>query len=349
MVDNNIKIKIDLLVNGVQLAPNTKDFLINNYGKKFYNDDYVTTSGVMIEIDENTYVTSHISDNSNYIINLSDNKFLLFFNNVFISEIKIWEPCDYMVNVKENKYGPITKYVNSHFDRSRINPISGCNNHCAFCSMNEIPYRKNTIEQLDLALEESLKDERITHVLISGGSPKEQDLEYLTEVYEYFAQKYKNYKIDVMMTPRGFTSYTDTSQYEEYLKHLKKIGVAGLSINIELFNDEICEKYCREKFKIGKQNYLLFLKLASKIFGTTNVRSGLIVGLEPMQDTLDAVEEICKCGCMPMLSPYIPYKGIGDFPTAEFLIETLEKTNEILSKYNISLAPLCKMCKHNTI
>lgn len=130
---------------------------------------------------------------------------------------------------------------------------------------------------------------------------------------------------------------------------MKNIGVNGLSINIELFNDEICKKYCREKFSIGKNNYLKVLELASAIFGTEKVRSGLIVGLEPKEDTLAAVEAICKTGCMPMLSPYIPYKGIGEFTTAEFLIDVLDKANEIVKKYNIHLAPLCKKCKHNSL
>jgi biotin synthase-related radical SAM superfamily protein len=151
------------------------------------------------------------------------------------------------------------------------------------------------------------------------------------------------------MTPRGFTSYLDKSQYESYIKHLKNIGVKGLSINLELFNDKINMQYCKEKSLIGKDRYFTFLKIASKVFGTKNVRSGLIVGLESKEDTLKAVEEICKCGCMPMLSPYIPYNDIGDYPSAEFLIDIYKETERIIKKYNIPLAPLCEKCKHNTL
>ena len=215
--------------------------------------------------------------------------------------------------------------------------------------MNETPYKKNSIKSLDEAFQKSMDDKRITHVLISGGSPKPQDLPYLTEVFEHFCKKYPNLDFDVMMTPRGFDSYTDTSQYEEYLKHLKKIGVKGLSINLELYNNKICSKYCKEKFEIGKQNYFKFLSLASKIFGTNYVRSGLIVGLEPLEDTLRAVEEICKCGSMPMLSPYMPYKNIGKAPSTKLLLETYKETQKILDQYNCPLAPTCPMCRHNTL
>lgn len=340
------ELKIKLMTQGASLEDSAKEFLISNYGKKFYNDDYVTTTGIMMEI-LSGYITVHLNRSSYYKIVYD--KTLYLKTDKELIPIKIWKPAEFMLNAEKNKYGLITKYVNVHFDRARINPISGCNNHCVFCSMNEIPYRKNSIDEMDLALNEAFKDNRVTHVLISGGSPKEEDLRYLTEVYEYFCSKYPKYDFDVMMTPRGFDSYTDTSQYEDYIKHLKSIGVKGLSINLELYNDEITTKYCKEKALIGKDRYFTFLKLASKILGTKNVRSGLIVGLESKNDTLKAVEEICKCNCMPMLSPYIPYNNIGDYPTSQFLMDIYEETEKILQNYNIPLAPLCDKCKHNTL
>ncbi len=334
-------------MNGVKISNKALEYL-QNWGK-FYNDDYVTTTGVMIELNEDWFVTSHLNDNSEYKINLNKNVFVLEENGVELLQIKIWRPSEFMIKNLKNKFGLITNYVNAHFDRVRISPISGCNNHCAFCSMNAIKYKKNSIEEMDLALNVALQDERITHILISGGSPKLEDLEYLTQVYEYFCKNYSGYDIDVMMTPRGFNSYSDTSQYLNYIKHLKNIGVKGLSINLELYDSKLCSKYCPAKFEIGRKNYFKFLKLASKVFGKENVRSGLIVGLESIKQTLTAVKKICKCGCMPMLSPYIPYNNIGDYPSADFLIETLDKTQKLLNIYNTPLAPLCKKCRHNTL
>ena len=345
------KLKIDLMMNGVSIDKYVKSYLISEFGEKFYNDDYVTTTGIMVEFDDENYATIHLNIDSKYSVKLIDNKLFLTDDNMLIkSPIKVWKPLDFRgVHDLKIEKDHITKCVNAHFDRARINPINGCNNHCAFCSMNEIKYKKNSIEEMSFALKEVLNDNRITHVLISGGSPKEEDLPYLTEVYEYFCKNFPDYDFDVMMTPRGFDSYVDTTQYEDYIKHLKSIGVKNLAINLELFNDELCAKYCREKYLLGKKNYLTFLKLASQIFGTKKVRSGLIVGLESKEDTLQAVEAICKCGCMPMLSPYIPYNGIGNYPTAEFLIDVYNDTEKILNKYNIPLAPLCKKCKHNTL
>ncbi len=342
-------LKIRLMMNGVSISDEALTILHKTIGEKFYNDDYVTTTGVMIELTEDWYVTVHLNESSEYKIELKSDSLILKENGIELIPIKIWKPSEFMLNNEKNRFGLLTDFVNAHFDRARISPISGCNNHCAFCSMNAIRYRKNSIEAMDAALKVALEDNRITHILISGGSPKNEDLEYLTEVYEYFCKNYSNYEIDVMMTPRGFNSYLDENQYLDYLKYLKKIGVKGLSINLELFNDKICSKYCPEKFKIGRERYFIFLKLANKIFGKENVRSGLIVGLESVEDTLTAVEEICKCGCMPMLSPYIPYNNIGTFPPSDLLMETLNRAETIIKKYNLQLAPLCKKCRHNTL
>ena len=345
-MDKFIELKMHLMTEGVKLDISAKKFLIKNYGEKFYNDDYVTTTGIMVELLAG-FVTVHLNDLSSYEIFYDNGLYLKIYNEIM--QINIWEPADFMINRVENKNGLISNFVNVHFDRARINPISGCNNSCKFCSMNEISYRRNSIEEIDLALNEALKDKRVTHVLISGGSPKEVDLPYVTKVYEYFCKKYPKYDFDVMMTPREFDSYQDVSQYEKYLKYLKTIGVKGLSINLELFNDKMANEYCKEKSIIGKESYFTFLKLASKVFGKYNVRSGLIVGLEPKEDTLKGVEQICKCGCMPMLSPYVPYNGIGKYPTADFLIDIYKETEKILKKYNLPLAPLCEKCKHNTL
>ena len=344
------KLKINLMTNGVNIEDEALKFLYENFGEKFYNDDYVTTTGIMIELGNNFYVTSHINFKSPYKIELEQDNFILT-QKKLKRPIKIWEPwsCN-AKNIDKKTYNLLKSNIAvSHFDRVRISPINGCNNHCAFCSMNSIKYKKNSIEDIDACLKYLLKDERITHVLISGGSPKPCDLEYLTEVYEYFCKNYPKYDFDIMTTPRGFNSYTDKSQYKPYIEHLKNIGVRGLSVNLELYNNKICAKYCSEKYKLGRDNYFYFLKIASGIFGTQNVRSGLIVGLESKQDTLKAVEEICKCGCMPMLSPYIPYNNIGNYPSADFLYDVYKKSRKIIDKYNLNLAPLCAKCRHNTL
>ena len=51
------KIKINLMTNGVDIENKALKYLYKNFGEKFYNDDYITTTGIMIELGNNFYVT----------------------------------------------------------------------------------------------------------------------------------------------------------------------------------------------------------------------------------------------------------------------------------------------------
>ena len=191
------------------------------------------------------------------------------------------------------------------------------------------------------------------HVLISGGSPlnRNEEYKYLNDVYEFFGKKYGNkFPIDIMLVPRGLN--IDSNNYEGYeifLKKLKEWNISGLSINLELYNDDYRKKYIPQKDFVGKEKYFKFIELAVKIFGKGNVRSCIIIGLEDIQDSLKAVEELCKIDCMPVLSPYIPNDDETFLPKPEFMKEVLLKSKEIADKYNVELGPICDSCKHNTI
>ena len=225
----------------------------------------------------------------------------------------------------------ITVYVNTYTDRVRLQLISGCANKCKFCNATEFKYEFNSINGLEEALKIALSQSEVRHVLISSGSVKNQDLERITEMYKYFGNKYSNLDLDIMMTPRGFTSYTDSTQYEDYLKYLKNNGISGISVNIELYN------------------YFKFLELAVKIFGKDKVRSLLIVGLEPLEDTLRGVERLAQIGCNPVLSPLFPYGEANFPPNAKLFIEAKQKSEEICKKYNVLMGPLCNPCTHNVL
>ncbi len=152
------------------------------------------------------------------------------------------------------------------------------------------------------------------------------------------------------LSPRGYNinDISDES-YEKYLKQLKKWNISGLSINLELYSDEKRKKYIPQKDNKGKENYFRFIKLAVSISGKGNVRSCIIIGLEEIEDSLKAVEELSKLGCMPVLSPYIPINKEIHMSKSEFMKEILIRSKEITDKYEIELGPLCDSCKHNTI
>lgn len=346
-MEKDFVLKAQLFEHGIKISSEAKKVL-DKQSDIWLMDDYITCSGVTLHYN-NTYVTSGVnSDSKIELISRNEKLFIKDFeNNLF--ETTVITPSDYMRDTLEIEGKKITVYVNTYTDRVRLQLISGCANKCKFCNATEFKYEFNSISGLETALKIALEQSDVRHVLISSGSVKNEDLEKITDMYDYFGKKYSNLDLDIMMTPRGFTSYTDSSQYEDYIKHLKDVGISGLSINMELNSVEHLTKYCPEKAKIGQENYLKFIEIAVKIFGKDNVRSLLIVGLEPLEETLKGVEKLAKIGCNPVLSPLFPYGEANFPPKADLFISAKEQSEKICKKYNIEMGPLCNPCTHNVL
>lgn len=346
-MDKNFILKAQLFEHGIKVSSEAQEIL-DKQSDIWLMDDYITCCGVTLNYN-NTYVTSGVNSTSKIeLIAKNDKLFIKDIENNLIQTAVI-TPSDYMRDTIEIEGKKITVYVNTYTDRVRLQLISGCSNKCKFCNATEFKYEFNSITGLEKALKIALSQSDVRHVLISSGSVKIEDLEKITTMYEYFGKNYSDLDLDIMMTPRGFTSYTDSTQYESYIKHLKDIGISGLSINMELNSVEHLEKYCPEKAKIGQENYLKFLEIAVKIFGKNNVRSLLIVGLEPLEETLKGVEKLAKIGCNPVLSPLFPYGEANFPPKADLFISAKEQSEKICQKYNIEMGPLCKPCSHNVL
>ncbi len=346
-MEKDFILKANMLEHGIKITDNAKKIL-DSQSDIWLMDDYITCSGVSLKYG-NQYATVGVSPNSPYLLIEKDNKLYIQDKDYQLTETTVITPPEYMKDIIEIEGKKITVYVNTYTDRVRVQLISGCANKCKFCNATEFKYEFNSITGLDKALNIALSQSDVRHVLISSGSVKNEDLEKITEMYEYFGKNYSHLNLDIMMTPRGFTSYTDSTQYESYLKHLKSIGIDGLSINMELNSIDNLKKYCPEKANIGQENYLKFIELAVKIFGKNKVRSLLIVGLEPLEETLKGVEKLAKIGCNPVLSPLFPYGEANFPPNADLFISAREKSEKICKQYNIELGPLCKPCSHNVL
>lgn len=346
--------KLDLLFYGIKINQNSYEVLKKDKDGKVNNEDYITTKGLFIILNNNLYVNAEIKSNSPYSIDIEGHEFILKHNEEKICCANIIQPPDFALNATTLPNGKlITDLVNLHGDRIRIQPIQGCANRCRFCDLNRLKYYLNPIKDLDDAFIYAKENVGFRHILISGGSPlnNQTDFDYLNDVYRYFGEKYgKDFPIDVMLVPRGLNIDDNSEEaYEEFLRKLKEWNISGLSINLELYNDLYRKKYIPQKDIVGKENYFRFIKLAVKIFGQRNVRSCIIIGLEDMEDSLKAVEKLSSLGCMPVLSPYIPNDEETFLPKPEFMKEILIKSKEIVDKNNIELGPICDFCKHNTI
>jgi hypothetical protein len=343
----SFRLKAKMFEQGINISNAAKQIL-NQKSDIWLMKDYITCSGLTLVFSDE-YATVAMTPSSTIQLIEKNNSLFIVEPNKDPIKTEIIVPPNYMKDeiIIENK--TITVYCNTYTDRLRLQLISGCMNTCKFCNAKEFKYEFNSISGLEKALKIGLSQSDVRHILISSGSAKVEDLPKLTEMYDYFGKKYSDLDLDLMMTPRGFTSYTNIEEYESYLKHLKEIGISGLSINMELNNSDCLQKYCPEKADIGQDRYLYFLDLAVKIFGKNKVRSLLIVGLEPLEETLKGVEKLAKIGCNPVLSPLFPYGEANFPPNAELFIKARELSEKICKKYDIELGPFCKPCSHNTL
>lgn len=339
-------LKAKLLEEGIKVSKEAKKVL-DKQSDIWLMDDYITCSGISLQY-EDTYATIGVEKTSHYELITEDGKLYISDGKDKI-ETTVITPPDYMRDEMIIDGKKICVYVNTYTDRTRLQLMSGCSNNCKFCNAVEYKYELNSIKGMEEALEVALEQTNTRHILISSGSVYERDLEAITDMYDHFTKKYYDYEIDIMMTPRGFTSYNDSLQYEGYIQHLKDVGVYGLSINMELNHPDYLKKYCPEKYAIGQENYLKFLETAVKIFGKDRVRSLLIVGIEPLEETLKGVEKLAKIGVNPVLSPLFPYGEANFPPKADLFIEAKEKSEKICKKYKVKMGPLCKPCTHNVL
>lgn len=350
-----MKLKLQLMQNGIKIDEKTKTELAG----ALYAD-YVTCNGTMLKIGGNhsyiqsqnlndsylnnrEYVTVSTNDKSKYELAIStEGQFLLKTNTgkLISDDIGLSRPMIGQVETSE---------VSVHGDRIRVSLITGCSGDCKFCGLNKLPYVVNTFETLKEQIDKVLSIRKgITRLFITGGNPKEVDIPIVMKnleklIKEYSARGIKYY--DYMFAPRGLTKYFYTGsyheEYEKYLKKLKKIGVTSVAVDIEMGNKKLLAEYAPFKSLIGTENYLDTIQQSVKIFGGDNVRSNIIVGIEPLKNTIGIIEKVAQLGAQPCISPYEPYKDLPKIkkPNWKFLYKAFVSAKKLCEKYHVRIAP----------
>ncbi len=334
---------------GIKMTDRARQYIFLNYNIKF--NDFVhhsTTSGIILILSGDIYVNARIIQGEDVKIVLDNdqkgNFFLKHKQNKY--PVKLCLPPSYIH--KKNSEGFYYKEaIMTHADRIRISPIVGCAFRCKYCDIHYSKYRKIPLqfllEGIELALAENIKPR---HLLISGGTPIKKDIIWLDNIYKKVLEfcNNKNLPVDIMLAPRTESGF---------LEKLKKYNVNGLAINLEIYNTKIAKEINPQKATISRDFYLEFIARAVKIFGKGKIRSLLIVGLEPIEDTLKGVEELAKTGCDVVLSPFVPYKKTllsrHIPPSYQDLEQVFLESLKIVNKYKVKLGPRCKACQHNTL
>ncbi|MFN8019230.1 MAG: radical SAM protein [Acidimicrobiales bacterium] len=346
-------LKFRLLAEGLVISDAAQAHIDeHNGGRPMTPADYASTSGVILELDDDVWVNAPIAlHNANFVsastyeLDLEDGH-LVVRGAGLESPARFWLPPAYH-GTRNDEGEQVNDYAFTHGDRVRISPIEGCSMTCKFCNLPyEFRYRTKRVEGIVDSVRRAVEDpvQPAYHVLISGGTPKSQDVEYVREVYRAVLTAFPELAIDIMMVPR-----------DDLLDPvwLAEMGVNELSVNLEIYNEDLGRKLMRQKAAQGLDTYLDYLERASAILGGFRVRSMLMVGLEPMEDTLAGVRAIAERGAVPVLSPFRPDPAtpLRDLvpSDAAYLEEVYLRSYEITAELGVPLGPRCIPCSHNTL
>jgi hypothetical protein len=348
------RLKFRLLGEGMRVTEAARGRLMEaTSGRPATPADYASTSGLILSMADDVWVNAPVPDHNPAMVSpdactldVRDGSFLLVTGGHEPEPVSVWVPPEYHHDVNA-AHEPFTAYAHTHGDRVRIAPIEGCSMRCRFCDLPyEFAYRKKDPQAFVEAVDRALRDpvQPAAHVLISGGTPNQRDVDYVREVYTRVLEAFPTTPIDIMMVP--VKDLLDPTW-------LATSGVHEISVNIELIGDEIASKLMPQKHRVGLNSYLDYMENAASVLGPSRVRSMLMVGLEPLEATLEGVRLIAERGCVPVLSPFradpITPLASARPPSWEELVECYLRARDITAKYDVSLGPSCAPCTHNTL
>lgn len=345
---NKLDVKFALLCHGIVVS--------NNALKKIVKDGGTCESisrGINITIFEDITVNCITQDTesislSPFELDIKDNVYILNYFGQYVSDVKL-QMKQSIMNKYTSKGTPYRAIGFLALDRLGINYNSNCiyqtnNIPCKFCSI----YHQNcefTLDEIYEVIDDYLSTVNFDHFLIGGPiNDINKDFEKITNISKYISEK-SDKNIYLMTVP-----IDDINK----LKLLKLNGITEITFNIEIFDRDLAKKIMPGKGLISLNKYMNALEKATRVFGKNgNVRSMVVIGLEPEKSLLKGIEKLAAMGVTPILSPFGPAKG-SKFenvtqPDMEYFKEIYLKAKSICDMYNIDLGPKCNYCKNNTL
>ncbi len=351
------QIKNRLRLYKINLSNAAKSILNNQY------QDYNTIGDYIINLGKEVYVSVNFSQKSNYLLDYKDNHFSIYENgNLLLKNVEIHQVPKAIDTTFINSFNQkvyVGDYIAQHGSRIRWMPnCQGylCSNDCKFCEVwaNKARIYEKTPNDFEKAYEilKNNSTEKI-RVLVSGGTLKndKESFEYMNRVYKKASDisNKDNLNLDIMLAPRGYycddeakeKSISKEDNYILFFKYLKELHVKDVAINLELWNERYREQLIKRKNQYSREDYLKYLEIGVSILGKDIIRSGLIVGLEPIEETLTATQELAKRQIRIIYSPYEPYLYKDDknkHLDYRFRIQNLDDDiKERFIKFNLSI------------
>lgn len=184
--------------------------------------------------------------------------------------------------------------------------------NCKFCStglnVGTSEAEDKSVADVLETVEAARRECGITYVHFNTGYLEGGELEFL-EPFVSAVKKKTNLMVGVQTTP-----CPDLPRY----KKLARLGVNNVSFCFELWDTKRLEEVCPGKQDvIGRDRYLEAIEYCKKYFPAVN--GEIIAGLEPVENTLEAIRWITGHGAQPTVCVFRPCLGTDfeDLPPPE--------------------------------
>lgn len=342
-----LDLKISLLNQGIRLSANA-DAAMQKSGfireGVFQSVDLFLSNGLVI----NAPFKTDFSELSPYCIEFTGSSYVLMYNDKLLTDISfdVVDSCSKKVATNGTIYRHAAFLAT---DRLRIHHQFRCifkeqNRGCKFCNI-KIKDGNFSISDIFEIIDFYLQNEKFNHFLIGGGSgTAEQEAESITTIAKYIRKKTTKPIYAMCLPPK------DISILYEY----KNAGINEIGFNIEMFDRKIAQKLMPGKGAIPLSQYENAFRESVKIWNACgNVRSMMVLGLEPLESFYTGVEWLCSLGVMPIISIFRPMRNMDMKDALPICNEKLEiiynNLLKITTKYNLKLGPSCIYCQNNTL
>lgn len=363
-----IKLKCDLLINGVRLNELRND-LVETQG--WDRDRAVKFLPAEIKLDGNVYVQVRENPEANFRIRISESDLTIEdkVGNVITSGEFVSLPP--FSKSYTNDLTPFEKVVvyngmcNLNFTWNYYCDYFRTGTECRFCNLTpaqdfypdeNISNARKTASQVADVIEKAKKYHTDPRSILTRGTPPDKQglggtVQILEELSKRFPYKNDRERTKLLMTISPTKNIDD-------VKLLYDLGLHSVSYNFEVFDKGYWKAIVPGKDEnIGRELWEESLITAVKHFGEGKVFTAMIAGLEPAKTLLEGVHWCCDRGIVPIIVPFSPETG-SQFegfrsPTYKWMFDTHYQAAEIMSeklpfistsdywKYD---APICAEC-----
>jgi hypothetical protein len=175
---------------------------------------------------------------------------------------------------------------------------------CGFCTtgknVGDADAPGKTVDEVVETALAAKEESGVTFVHLNSGYAGESTLDAVVPYVRALKERV-GCLVGVQSTPAR-----DLSRYDR----LKELGADHLSFCYEFQDPEVLEMWCPGKARtVGQETYLRALEHCAKLFGRGTCSGEIIAGIEPVENTLAAIDWIASVGAFPTVCIFRPTVG----------------------------------------